>query len=382
LPQEMELEKLKAQASIGATNASAEAARASAAATRQNMSLALQEQQMKKTEAAFNLLGGVLSADPTKQPQAYNTALNMAKQMGYGPQLKNLSGNFDQDKPQLEYLYAATGQQLKQAQMQKEMAQIPLEAVIDPNTNKAVYVRRDQAAGLQPADPKLGGGTGVTNPIAAALPKVQAKQLITLQESAAADAEKANQLRGQVTAFKNVTKQMGLETGLKYNIPGATALSASAQDAQQISKQLTLNASSALKGAISDRDMVTIEASIPNITNKPEANSAIASRLEAASKRVEQKPLFIQSMTNNGIYDPGTINAAWTQYINENPVFDEKTGKPKAENLTNWKKYTSPKYIEKLAQGGGDTVNTAVKTSGAVDLSQLSDDELMKIASG
>jgi hypothetical protein len=361
LPQEMELERLKAQASIGATNASAEASRTSAAAARQAMSFATQEQQMKKTEAAFNLLGGVLSADPTKQPQAYNTALNMAKQMGYGPQLKNLSGNFDQDKPQLEYLYAATGQQLKQAQMQQEMAKIPLEAVIDPVTNKAVYVRRDQAAGLQPADPKLGGGTGTTNPIAAELPKAQAKQLVQLQNESAAAAEQANQLRNQVSAFKNVTKEMALETGAKYKIPGSTAFSSAAQNAQQISKQLTLNASSALKGAISDRDMITIEASIPNITNQPNANKAISERLETASKRAEQKPLFIQTMTSNGVYDPGVINAAWTQYINDNPVFDEKTGKPKTENLTNWKKYTSPKYIEKLTQGGGDTGNQAAE---------------------
>jgi hypothetical protein len=352
LPQEMELEKQKALAAINATNASAAASQQGARTESLRQQMLQNEMKTKQAATVFELASSVRGAEPAKKEAAYNFALNQAKAMGadissmpqkWGPEAEAFVDN----------AYAASGRQLKELMAQQEMAKIPLETVINPATGKAVYVRRDRAEGLQPADPRLGGAGGA-NPL-------QSKQLATLQTQAASDAQKANELKNQLDAFQAVTNNMPVDTGAKFKIPGSTLFSTDAQNANQITKNLVLEGSSVLKGAISDRDMVTIEASMPSITNTPQANKAIIDRMKAGAERKQQKPLFIQAMTKNGIYDSGLIDAAWTQYMNENSLFDSKTGKPIAQNISNWKKYTSPDYINKLTQGGGDTSNQAAE---------------------
>jgi hypothetical protein len=351
LPQEMELERLKAQASINATNASAAAAHQGMGTESLRQQMMRNEMAAKQAATTYELAAGVKNADPTKKEAAYNFALSQAKAMGVDT--SKLPQKWSPEAEAfVDNAYVASGRQLKDLQAQQQLAQAPVEAVIDPKTNKPVYVRRDQAAGMQPADPKLGGGAAGASPIAAELPKVQAKQLVALQTEAAETAQKANELKNQVKAFNGVTQNMSLDTGAKYNIPGSVMFSSDAQNAQQITKNLTLSASSVLKGALSDRDMANIEASMPSITNTPAANKKIINRLDAASTRAEQKPLFIQALNAQGVYDPSTINAAWTTFINEKPLFNNKTGDANMQNITAWKYYTSPEYVNKLTAGG------------------------------
>jgi hypothetical protein len=339
-PELHEMEKQKHQAYLDQNKTNMAATQANIAATKQGMTTeALRQQQLrdernlKHMELSGHLLDSVATASPEQRAQKYKSALNVAKK--YGLDTSQFPAEYNDDAANLVNHF----HEKRQAELNAQAATQPLEKVMDPVTKQPVFVSRQDAIGKQVYDPKL---MAAQNPIAAELPKAQAKQLVSMQNESAETAQKASDLKNDVLAFQGATNQMTLETGAKWRAPGSTYLSGEAQNAQQITKKLVLSASSSLKGAISDRDMVNIEASMPSITNTPDANKKISQRIIAATNRAEQKPLFEQAMMEQGIYDPGKIKAAWTKYINENPLFDPKTGEVIEKNIAGWEKYVNP----------------------------------------
>jgi hypothetical protein len=321
LEQAPELHKMKQethQATLGQMAASTEATRASTAATRQGMGTeTLRQQAMRneiamKTHESLNLLAaGVKNAPPERQQEALNMAISRAETAGL-PWPKDIPTDINNPKTQLfiDSVYNSSGQALKDLKMEREKA----------NVNKL-------------------NGAGNINPIAAELPKVQAKQYVKLTEDTAQSAQGANDLRSKLDAFEASMKQVPGGTGPQWGAWGATKLSPQAQNLQQLTEDLTIDQTKFAKGALSDKDIEMYRNSTAKLTNSPEANKKIIDRKRAAAERVESKPVFIQAMTEAGVYDPTKIEATWSKFVNSKRLYDPKTGEPIKDNIAGWQAF-------------------------------------------
>lgn len=336
LPKQRELDELKARASIDAT-------RASTAATRHGMTTETlrqkslqQDQIMKGHKFAYDTIGAIQTLPPAARQAALSAVIPEAE-AAYGFKWpKNVPKDVAHPDTQayLQNMHITSGQALESAKLKKAQAEVGV----------------------------------AQNPIAAELPKEQAKQLIKMQDETGAQSEGAATTLNNINTFEANYKKIAGGTGI--HAPALAKFSPAAQQADQAASDMTRSLMSSIKGAASDKDVELLAKSMPRISNTVGANEKILKRLRAASERIQQKPLFEQTMVENGIYDPSKIRATWTKFVKENPLYDAKTGAVLDKNVNAWDKYIPGNVAQKTLQNPEN------------DLSGMSDEQLMKIAGG
>lgn len=337
LPEKFQLEKEMHAARMAESNMAMQI-------NKQRQQEMMLDNRLKQAEVVNSLVAPVFNSDPAQQGQIYQQQIKRAQSMGID--VSSFPKEYNQEAQFLvEDAYKKSGAEAAQLKQQLELAKIqPVKIIKD---GKVMYVRPDQAVGQEAFDKDA--MKEQQDPIAAEVPKYKAKELSALNERWSQEAQAADNLRNEVRAFQGAVQQMPFETGAKYAIPGSAYTSSAAQNAQQISEKLTLESSKFLKGALSDRDMDTLRRSVPSIKNHPEANLKITDRIETGALRAQQKPLFIQTMQENGIYDPVIIEAQWNRFAKENPLFDDQGGTNK-NNIDNWEEYITNRSTKKTKE--------------------------------
>jgi hypothetical protein len=320
------------QQNMAATRASIDAQQQNIAASRQGMQTeslrqkALQFDLSSKMHDSVNkLTEAVLNAPADQRPMIYKKALETAEKLGYDTAAFPREYTPDVDSL-IQTTYQSSGRALNDLKQQAETAK--LQKSLNPG-----------------------------NAILEELPKEQAKQLVKDQQAAASAAEVANRFGAKLDAFEGIMKSIPLETGAKYTIPFSKYLSPQAQQLSSLTDDITVDKLALATGTQTDRDARMYANSAVNISNSPGANRAILERDRAAMKRAQQKPIFIQTMIDRGIYDPAKINSQWIKFIDENPLFNYKTGAPIQEHIGNWQSYvptsTAVQRTDAQVQAGG-----------------------------
>lgn len=134
----------------------------------------------------------------------------------------------------------------------------------------------------------------------------------------------ADAVLAQIDQFEQMNASQGTG-GILLNTPIAGAIrrwmDGDLQAMDAITQDMSIKLSSALKGAISDKEGARIIAAIPSIYNKQGANTATIARIRAALQRgQERRQAELEALAAGGVQGGIKFNDQWNKYINSTPV--------------------------------------------------------------
>lgn len=161
---------------------------------------------------------------------------------------------------------------------------------------------------------------------------------------------------------ENVTG--GLEGAAKTAFGLRSIVDKGYQEMQALSNALRLDASKALKGAISDKEQIFLEKSTLNVGNTAEANEKVGNLLRSAFQRTLDKSEFEQNYAAAHKTLRGS-DQSWNEYIRTVPLVDVKTGQ-KNPNYLSYKEYFTLKNRGHVFKNAQDAIKAKVPIGSTV----------------
>ena len=187
------------------------------------------------------------------------------------------------------------------------------------------------------------------------LAKEEARQA-ELSNTMAPKIDLLNQMEGLLTSGKVET---GPLAGRLVNVSSNAGLFSS------FVKQLSLENSALLKGAVSNYEQEILKGSVPNENLQESANIERIAGWRAALKRTQERADFnAEWRAVNGTIDGA--NTAWNKFIENKPIID-KSGKVNEQNVSGWQEF--------ITGGAGQSQQPATPQGGMQQAPQQTNDD-------